>query len=139
MQHCHITHFAQWINEYFVCIDFQTALGFATTQFNKTCVSLFISLQCCYHNDIATVATFSFLRAGRNGIDFRKPRLGECTAASSLCLCQHPPKVLHCSRNRISVSSGKGLNFITNDIVLLLKHDGNKNWFDFHTMRKVQM
>ena len=73
------------------------------------------------------------------GIDFRKPRLGECTAASSLCLCQHPPEVLHCSRNRISVSSGKGLNFITNDIVLLLKHDGNKNWFDFHTMRKVQM
>ena len=73
------------------------------------------------------------------GIDFRKPRLGECTAASSLCLCQHPPEVLHCSRNRISVSSGKGLNFITNDIILLLKHDGNKNWFDFHTMRKVQM
>ncbi|RMX44752.1 hypothetical protein pdam_00009181 [Pocillopora damicornis] len=73
------------------------------------------------------------------GIDFRKPRLGEYTAASSLCLCQHPPEVLHCSRNRISVSSGKGLNFITNDIVLLLKHDGNKNWFDFHTMRKVQM
>ena len=66
MQHCHITHFAQWINEYFVCIDFQTALGFAIIQFNKTCVSLFISLQCCYHNDIATVATFSFLRAGRN-------------------------------------------------------------------------
>ena len=49
------------------------------------------------------------------GIDFRKPSLGECTAASSLCLCQHPPEVSHCSRNRISASSGKGLNFITND------------------------
>ena len=40
-------------------------------------------------------------------MDFRKPRLGEYTAASSLCLCQHPPEVSHCSRNRISVSSGK--------------------------------
>ena len=73
------------------------------------------------------------------GIDFRKPSLGECTAASSLCLCQHPPEVSHCSRNRISASSGKGLNFITNDVVLLLKYDGNKNWFDFHTIRKAQM
>ena len=73
------------------------------------------------------------------GIDFRKPRLGECTAASSLCLCQHPPEVSHCSRNRISASSGKCLNFITNDVVLLLKYDGNKNWFDFHTIRKAQM
>ena len=73
------------------------------------------------------------------GIDFRKPRLGECTAASSLCLCQHPPEVSHCSRNRISASSGKSFNFITNDVVLLLKYDGNKNWFDFHTIRKAQM
>ena len=73
------------------------------------------------------------------GIDFRKPRLGECTAASSLCLCQHPPEVSHCSSNRISASSGKSLNFITNDVVLLLKYDGNKNWFDFHTIRKAQM
>ena len=74
------------------------------------------------------------------GIDFRKTRLGECTAGfSSLCLCQHPPEVSHCSRNRISASSGKGLNFITNDVVLLLKYDGNKNWFDFHTIRKAQM
>ena len=72
-------------------------------------------------------------------IDLRKLRLGECTAASSLCLCQHPPEVSHCSRNRISASSGKGLNFITNDVVLLLKYDGNKNWFDFHTIRKAQM
>ena len=36
------------INEYFVRIDFQTALEFATIQFNKIYVSLFISLQCCY-------------------------------------------------------------------------------------------
>ena len=28
------------------------------------CVSSFISSQCSYHNDIATVATFSFMRAG---------------------------------------------------------------------------
>ena len=73
------------------------------------------------------------------GIDFRKTRLGECTAASSLCLRQHPREVSHCSRNRISASSGKGLNFITNDVVLLLKYDGSKNWFDFHTIRKAQM
>ena len=54
-------------------------------------------------------------------MEFRKPRLGEYTTASNLCLCQHPPEVSHCSRNRISVSSGKGLNFITNNVVLLLK------------------
>ena len=73
------------------------------------------------------------------GIDFRKPRLGECTAASSFCLCQHSPEVSHCSRNRKSVSSEKGLNFTTNYVVLLLKYDGNYNWFDFHTIRKAQM
>ena len=54
------------------------------------------------------------------GIDFRKPRLGECTAASSFCLCQHSPEVSHCSRNRTSVSSEKDLNFTTNYVVLLL-------------------
>ena len=32
------------------------------------------------------------------------------------------------NRNRITVSSGKGLNFITNDVNLLLKYDGNYNW-----------
>ena len=75
------------------------------------------------------------------GMDFRKPRLGEYvhTAPSSLCSYQYPPEVSHCSRNRISVSSGKGLNFITNDVVLLLKYDENYNWFDFHTIRQAQM
>ena len=42
------------------------------------------------HNDIATVATFSFLRAGwelmARGTDFRKSRLEEYMASSSLCL-----------------------------------------------------
>ena len=45
-----MTHFAQWqitdicvVNKYFVCIDFRTALGFATIQFNYICVYLFIS------------------------------------------------------------------------------------------------
>ena len=68
-----MTHFAQWqitdssiVNEYFACIDFHTALGNASIQFNKICVSLFISLQCCYHNAIANVITFNFLRAGWN-------------------------------------------------------------------------
>ena len=37
------------------------------------------------------------------GVDFGKPRLGEFTAPSSLSLCQYPPEVSHCSRNRISV------------------------------------
>ena len=69
-----MTHFAQWqitdssiVNEYFACIDFHTALGNATIQFNKICVSLFISLQCCYHNAIANVVTFNFLRQGGIG------------------------------------------------------------------------
>ena len=58
-------------------------------------------------------------------MDFRKPRLGEYSTPSSLCLCQYPPKISHCSRNRISVSSGKGLHFITNYVFLLLECDGN--------------
>ena len=36
-------------------------------------------------------------------------------------------------------SSGKGLNFIENDVFLLFKYDGNYNWEDFHTIRKAQM
>ena len=66
--------FRQWkitdisiVNEYFVCIDFHTALGNATIQFNKICVFLYISLRCCYYENLATVATFSFLRTGANG------------------------------------------------------------------------
>ena len=51
-------------------------------------VSLCISLQFCYHNDLATVATFSFVFSeGRGelmacGMEFPKPRLGESTAAN---------------------------------------------------------
>ena len=71
-------------------------------------------------------------------MDFRESRLGEYTAVSSLGLCQYPPEVTHCSRYRISISSRKGLDFITNDVVLSLKYDGNYNWFDFHTIRKAQ-
>ena len=59
------------------------------------------------------------------GMYFGNLGLGEYTAPSSWCLCQYPLEVSHCSRNRISVSSGKGLNFITNDVFLLLKYDGN--------------
>ena len=55
------------INEYFVWIDFHTALGFGTICFNKICVSIFILLQCCYRNDIATLTTFSSSEQG--GID----------------------------------------------------------------------
>ena len=62
------------------------------------------------------------------GMDFRKPRLGEYTTPSNLCLCQYPHEVSHCSLNGISVSPGKGLKFITNDVRLLLKYDGNYNW-----------
>ena len=61
-------------------------------------------------------------------MDFRKPRLREYSTPSSLCLCQYPPKISHCSRNRISVSSGKGLHFITNYVFLLLECDGNYNF-----------
>ena len=50
------------------------------------------------------------------------------TAPSSLCLWQYPPKVSHCSRNRILVSSGKSLTFIINYVFLVTKYDGNYNW-----------
>ena len=62
------------------------------------------------------------------GMDFWKPWLGEFMAPLSLFLCQYPSEVSHCSRNRILVSSGKGLNFITNDVNLLSRYDGNYNW-----------
>ena len=124
-----MTHFAHWqitdisvVNEYFVCIYFHTALGFATIRVNNIFISQFIALQCCYHNYIAIFATFSFLRAEGKlmacVVDFWKPRLEEYKAPSSLSLCQYPPEVLHCSGNRISVTSGKDLTFITNVFVL---------------------
>ena len=54
-------------------------------------------------------------------MDFRKPRLREYTAASSLWFffCQYPPEVSHCSCNRESVSPGNELNFITNDVFVI--------------------
>ena len=63
-----------------------------------------------------------------NGVPETLARLGEYTTPSNLCLCQYPHEVSHCSLNRISVSPGKGLKFITNDVRLLLKYDGNYNW-----------
>ena len=72
-----MTHFTQWVNEYF---DFHTALGFATIEFNKTCVSLFTSFQCCYHDDIVAVVLLVSQEQGElmaRGMEFRKPRLGE--------------------------------------------------------------
>ena len=144
-----MTHFAHWqltdisiVNEYFVCIYFHTALGFTTIRVNNIFISQFIALQCCYHNYIAIFATFSFLRAEGNWwpfvVDFWKPRLEEYKAPSSLSLRQYPPEVLHCSGNRISVTSGKDLTFITN-VFLLLKCDWNYNKWDFETIRKAQM
>ena len=55
------------------------------------------------------------------GMNFEKPRLGKITCPSSLCLFQYQLEVSHCSDNGISVSSGKGLNFITNDLFLFFK------------------
>ena len=144
-----MTHFAHWqitdisvVNEYFICIYFHTALGFATIRFNNIFISQFIALQCCYHNYITIFATFSFLRAEGNWwpfvVDFWKPRLEEYKAPSSLSLRQYPPEVLHSSGNRISVTSGKDLTFITN-VFLLLKCDWNYNKWDFETNRKAQM
>ena len=52
-------------------------------------------------------------------VDLRKPRLGEYKAPSSLSLYQYPPEVLHYSGNRISVTLGKDLTFISNVFVLL--------------------
>ena len=65
------------MNEYFVRIDFQTTLGFATIKFNKICVSIFISLQCCYSewHCYCCYSKFSWQMG-----DFRKPSLEEYTA-----------------------------------------------------------
>ena len=59
-------------------------------------------------------------------VDLRKPRLGEYKAPSSLSLYQYPPEVLHYSGNRISVTLGKDLTFISN-VFVLLKCDWNYN------------
>ena len=64
-----------------------------------------------------------------SGMDFRKLKLGEHTDPLSLCICQYrPPEGSHCSRYRTPVSLVKGLNFITNDVFLSSKFDGNYNW-----------
>ena len=65
------------MNEYFVRVDFQTTLGFATIKFNKICVSIFISLQCCYSewHCYCCYSKFSWQMG-----DFRKPSLEEYTA-----------------------------------------------------------
>ena len=93
---------------------------------SNSIIFVFYSLQCCYYNGLTT---FSFLKAERGlmarGMNFEKPRLGQNTCPSSLCLFQYPLEVSHCSDNRISVSLGKGLNFITNYMFLFLNYDGN--------------
>ena len=66
-------------------------------------------------------------------MDFGKLRLGEHTAPSSLCLRQ---LVSHCLHNRISVNSGKDLNFVTNYVFLVTKYDRNYKWQDFHRIYK---
>ena len=94
-----MTHFAQWqitdisvVNIYFVCIDFRTALGFATIQFINICVYLFISLE---------------TKVKRIHSPFELVFIPVSTS-----------EVSHCSGNRISVSSGKGLNLLTNNVFL---------------------
>ena len=62
------------------------------------------------------------------GMDFWKPKLGEYTAPLSLCSCQYPLEVSHCLRNRVSVSSGKGLNFFASDVFMLLKNNKKYHW-----------
>ena len=138
MQHCHVTHFTQWqitdisvVNEYFVCIYVHTALGFATIKFNNICVSQFVALQCCYHDDIAIFATFSFLHRGIDGSwdEFSGTQVGKTQGPFELVIiCQYPPEVSHYSSNWIPVSSGMGLTFNTNDVFLFLKFDGNYIW-----------
>ena len=95
------------INEYFVWIDFHTALGFGTICFNKI---VFLYLSCCSAVIAMTLLLLLLLvlqsrgELMAGGMDLRKPRLGEYTALSSSCLCQYPPEVSHCSPNRISVA-----------------------------------
>ena len=85
------------MNEYFVRIDFQTTLGFATIKFNKICVSIFISLQCCYSqwHCYCCYSKFSWQMG-----DFRKPSLEEYTAPRA-CLY-----VSNCRRFRIDHAAG---------------------------------
>ena len=68
-------------------------------------------------------------------MDFRKPRLGEYTTASSLFMPASARGFALFTKQEIG-QLRKGLEL---DIVLLLKYDGNYNWFDFHTVRKAQM
>ena len=60
---------------------------------------------------------------------FSETLRGRIQGPSSLssCSCQYPPEVSHCSGKRITVSAGKGLAFITSNVFLLLKYDGNYN------------
>lgn len=105
MQHRHITNFALWqityisvANENFVCIDFHTAHWFATILFNNICGTLLISLQCCYHEDIAIIAPFSFLWAG-----------GNWGLVSWIYELTYPAEVSHCSGHRTAQKRGLSL------------------------------
>ena len=69
-------------------------------------------------------------------MDFRKPRLGEYTTASSLFTPASARGFALSDSFGLIGQLRKGLEL---DIVLLLKYDGNYNWFDFHTIRKAQM
>ena len=70
---------------------------FATIQFNYICVYLFISSE-------------TQVRRIHNPFEL-------------VFIPVSAPEVSHCSGNRISVSSGKGLNLLTNNVFLLLKYD----------------
>ena len=58
-----MTHFAQWVISY--ASTFTQHLDLLPSNSTKLVFLHHANLQCCYHSDIATVSTFSFLRAGR--------------------------------------------------------------------------
>ena len=70
------------------------------------------------------MATFSLRRAGRidgSSDGFSETQVKRIHGRFELVFffCQYPPEVSHCSCNRESVSPGKDLNFITNDVFVI--------------------
>ena len=63
------------------------------------------------------------------GMDFRKPRLGDIQPLRA-CVCASIRQRFRTVHATVYLSGklGKDLNFITNDVFLLLKYDGNHNW-----------
>ena len=110
------------VNDYFVCIDFHTALGFTVT---------FVFLYLSRRSAVITMTLLLLVSWGQ-GVDgswdgFSESQVRRIHSPFEPVFMPVSAKVvaLFTQRDIGQESSGKGSNFITNDAFLLLKYDRN--------------